>query len=178
MVPLIMAGDPNWLPQALASRLSLYTLAWLLLLIPLTAVLVKLVLQLASQRRQAGRGREHQLHQNERGTAMIEFALVLPILLFMMLLLAQVTLLAAGNLHVHYAGYTATRTAIVQIPLDQSASGGSGPNVIRTSENDSKFSMIQRAGALACLPISGRESGGDVDAQPLLQGFAGLIFPA
>ena len=53
-----------------------------------------------------------------QGTATIEFALVMPIMLFLILLLAQTTFVMAGNLFVHYAAFAATRSAIVYIPAD------------------------------------------------------------
>jgi hypothetical protein len=47
---------------------------------------------------------------------MVEFAMVLPIALMLVLIMAQSTMLMAGNLCVHYASYCAARTAIVAIP--------------------------------------------------------------
>ncbi|HET6429040.1 MAG TPA: TadE family protein [Phycisphaerae bacterium] len=50
------------------------------------------------------------------GTAAIEMVLLMPIVLLVSLVMIQSMLLAAGNVVVHYAGYSAARAAIVVIP--------------------------------------------------------------
>ncbi|MHC4983659.1 MAG: TadE/TadG family type IV pilus assembly protein [Planctomycetota bacterium] len=103
---------------------------------------------------------------NDRGTVMIEFALVLPIILMLVLVMIQSTLLMAGNLCVHYAAYCAARTAIVTIPdgprqpdhkLPQAPEG---PNVLRyyhfslREGGSEKTNRIWRAAIWAVLPVS------------------------
>ncbi len=162
---IISTSEPTWLWQALTSERSVHGLLWIVVLGLLVVMAVGSLTRLAPHRR-----RLKHLWVNDDGTAMMEFALVLPFLLFMMLLLAQVTLISAGNVQVHYAGYAATRTAITQIPRDHSASGGSAGNLITAGEGDTKYDMIHRAGALACVPISGRATSGSVNADAYLQG--------
>ena len=102
------------------------------------------------------------------GTAMIEFVLVFPILLFFILLLTQATMAMGGNLFVHYAAYAAARTAIVQIPADDSATG-EGPDIYIQGSGNVKCDLIRRAAVFAVVPACGRStqapaSGLDVNA--------------
>ena len=87
----------------------------------------------------------------EAGTATIEFALVFPVLLVMVLTLIQTTLMFTGNLFIHYAAFSAARRAIVEIPRDLP---GEGPNRIALS-NSRKREGIRRAAVLAMMPVSG-----------------------
>jgi hypothetical protein len=89
----------------------------------------------------------------EEGTATIEFALVFPILLVLILLLCQVTLLMVGNLFVHYAASAATRAAIVQIPRETT---DEARNMIAPHLGSSKFRAIKRAANAAVMPVCGR----------------------
>ncbi len=162
---IISTHEAAWLWQALTSEVSVRHLIWIFVLALLLVMTLGSLTRLAPQRRNLKK-----LLGNDDGTAMMEFALVLPFLLFMMLLLAQVTLISAGNVQVHYAGYAATRTAVTQIPQDHSARSGSAANVITAAESDAKYDMIHRAGALACVPISGRATGGSVNTEAYLQG--------
>ncbi len=54
----------------------------------------------------------------QAGTAIIEFALLLPIILFIALVLIQSSLLMGGFISVNYASYAATRSAIVMVPAN------------------------------------------------------------
>jgi len=90
------------------------------------------------------------------GTATIEFALLTPILLFMILLLAQVTFLMTGNIYVHYAAFAATRTAIVQIPMDYPDVPA---NEYVNEPGTSKRDAIWRAAVFAVVPASGDVGG-------------------
>jgi hypothetical protein len=83
----------------------------LFLLIGLSAVLalagmVAWLLRHGLRRRMSG----------EAGTAIIEFVLILPILLFIALVLIQSSLLMGGFVSVNYASYAAARGAIVMVP--------------------------------------------------------------
>lgn len=109
------------------------------------------------------------LHRSRQATAMIEMALVLPILLFFALLLAQVTLLMSGRLFVQYAAFAAARSAIVQVPLDTTTTtsdqtqtmeaAGETANVWFGTPGSTKYDRVQRAAALALLPVAGRLAG-------------------
>lgn len=106
----------------------------------------------------------NRLAGDESGTATIEFVLVFPILLVLILLLVQVTLLMVGNLYVHYAAFAATRAAIVWVPA---ATGGEAVNVIHPDARSSKYRAIRRAAAGALIPVCGRlESGGGSGIDP------------
>ena len=91
----------------------------------------------------------------EQGVATIEFCMVLPIVLFLVLLLVQSTLLMVGNQYVHYAAFAATRSAIVYIPQDDSLDG-EPRNEIIPEPGFAKFDAIRAAAYLAVAPVCGR----------------------
>lgn len=93
---------------------------------------------------------------DQTGVATFEFCLVLPIFMFVSLLLAQLTMVMAGNLFVHHAAFVATRAAIVQVPQPT----GAGRNVIVNSQGDEKLEAVRKAALLALVPVSGREESG------------------
>ena len=66
--------------------------------------------------------RNRRTANGQSGVAMLEFAMVLPIGLILVLLMIQSSLLMVGNLCVNYAAYCAARSAIVTVPLDLSNS--------------------------------------------------------
>ncbi len=107
---------------------------------------------------------------NDAGVATIEFALVMPVVLFLMLVLIQTMLLMAGQLFVHYAAYAAVRAAIVQIPRDLSQRG-EPINVISIGSSRGKFGAIEQAAVLAVMPVSGRDDSSQVDGE----GFASAL---
>jgi len=91
----------------------------------------------------------------QSGTAIIEFALVMPIGLFLVLLMAQSAMLLVGHLCVHYAAFCAARSAVVYVPADFTDTSGEEPNyVIDDAMSSPKMGAIQRAAAWAVLPIS------------------------
>ena len=99
----------------------------------------------------------------ESGTATIEFCMVFPIVLFLVLILVQSTLLMVGNQFVHYAAFAATRTAIVQVPADFSHQGIEGPNTIVPEEGSPKFDKIRAAAYMAVMPVCGKLDSSDQD---------------
>lgn len=105
------------------------------------------------------------------GTTTIEFTLVLPILGFMVMCMAQTTFLMAGNLFVNYAAFAATRSAIVQIPT---AYADEPANVFTSSPGMSKYDAIQHAAAFALVPVAGRQTSANaaVDTAAYLSGLA------
>jgi len=108
--------------------------------------------------------------RGESGTATIEFALVLPILLFIALALIQTMLVMGGNLYVFYSAYAATRSAIVQIPADY----GSGEDPNFYSQGGRKHQYIRRAAVMALVPVSasdGDAGGGGVNLASGIQSF-------
>ena len=111
------------------------------------------------------------------GTATIEFALVFPIVLFLTLVMLQVMLLMTGNFFVQYAAFAAARTAIVQIPVDDtlgySGTYGDEPaNVLDPSEDGRKMRTIHQAAAFALMPVSGPSKEGDVATTGFVEGLS------
>lgn len=134
--------------EAMTSPLALKLAAMAVGLLIL-AGLIMLVLVRAGRR---SGSRPRPLWADNDGTATIEFALILPILLFVILTLTQVTFLMGGNLFVHYSAYTACRSAIVQIPTGY----GDAPNTI--SDGSSKHDAVRRSAVFALLPVAGQSA--------------------
>ena len=141
----LAAADRAWLVPAITSRLfvvnavvvgvcgmGLAAIGWVLHSVG------------APARRTRARGRE--------GTVMIEFALALPIALGLTLLMIQSSLLMVGNLCVHYAAFCAARTAIVQVPADDSPD--EQPNQVSGWGSSRKLQRIRRAAVWAVMPVS------------------------
>lgn len=129
------------------------------------------------RRRQALAG----LPADNRAVATIEFTLVLPVLLFMILLLTQTTLLMGGNMFVHYAAFAATRSAIAYIPQDTTTAtqlpirgAGDPANLFTASPGRIKYDAIHKAAYLALLPVSGRSTGGATDASEIAGALSSL----
>ncbi len=94
----------------------------------------------------------------ESGVATVEFVLVFPIVMFLGMLLLQITLAMVGNAYVNYAAFAATRAAIVQIPADH-GDPSEPHNVIFATRGFEKFDRIHAAAAFAVMPVSGRLEG-------------------
>lgn len=98
----------------------------------------------------------------ENGRSAIEFLLLLPIVLSILLLILEVALMVQAKLVVNYAAFCAVRSAIVWIPAD--APGGEARNHIdRTDPDSDKMQKIWRAAAFACVSISPHYSSSLVD---------------
>ncbi len=98
-------------------------------------------------------GRRQRRHNGEQGAAILEFAMVLPIALMMVLMMVQASLLWGGNLCVQYASYTAARSAIVTIPLSLSVTEPS--NVVEGDVYTSaKIRRIHQAAAWTIMPVA------------------------
>lgn len=160
-----LANTHDWLWQAMTSRLSLICLA----------VMAGCVLALAACGRVCwvirGRSaRRRSLASDQEGTAAVEFILVLPVALFVILLLAQTTFLFSGNLYVHYAALAATRAAIVQIPVSPDDAIPSTRNVYIAGEGNAKHDLIRRAAVVAVWPVSGAATEGTTPTDDILEG--------
>jgi hypothetical protein len=116
--------------------------------------------------------RTETLNTDQAGVATMEFCIVLPILLFMILLLAQVTLAMSGNIYVHYSAYIATRAAIVYIPQDDGSASG-GANFISNGTATPKLEAIRLAAVYALVPVSGRLENGALQADQYKNGISG-----
>ncbi len=126
----------------------------------------------------SARGKRLEL-DGESGVAILEFVMVLPILLFMTLLMAQSALLLVGHMTVHYASYCAARSAIVYGPLDLTYESDEPPNVIdQESYHDYtiKHEAMRRAAIWAVLPISASSRRLDVGDTATLEDGLNEIF--
>ncbi len=102
----------------------------------------------------------------QEGTAAVEFALVFPVALAIVLILIQSMLLMAGNLAVNAAAYAAARSAVVWIPEDLPSSSGADPAFRNWNKlTDEKYQHIRMAAVFTVLPISsGKSAGGQGDS--------------
>ncbi len=106
------------------------------------------------------RGRKSGLASDCRGAAMVEFALVFPIALMIILMMVQAMLMMSGAIVVNYAAFAAARTAVVWVPRDlpgDPASYQPEPgNELAPPGQSLKLAKVQAAAANACLPVAGR----------------------
>lgn len=93
---------------------------------------------------------------NQEGATAVEFILVFPLLLIMLLTILQVALIVQARFVVNYAAFCAARSAIVTIPARVKSRGAfEDHNVISTNNPESpKMRIIQRSAALPCVGIS------------------------
>lgn len=162
LAPLGHCGE-SWAAQAMLSRSFLVNFAMTLgsaaLLVPLGWVMWQAG---AMHRRQPQSQPSHQaapgqhepparLSGDERGSAMVEFALVFPIVMLLVLLMAQSTLLMAGNLMVHYSAFCAARSAIVQVPRDVP---NEPHNYVEEPDRSNKLGHAKLAAVWAVMPVS------------------------
>ena len=87
----------------------------------------------------------------QSGAAMLEFVMVLPIALMLVLLMVQSSGLMVGNLCVNYASYCAARCAAVTVPLN--VSNSEGPNIVASGQS-AKSERIRLAAVWAMMPVS------------------------
>jgi len=137
----------HWLAQALTSSLFLSCAAMLVVCAVGVAAIVGMLWHVGRPYRTPGRG--------EQGMAILEFAMALPILLMLSLLMAQASLLMVGNVCVHYSAFCAARAAIVVIPQDY---GTSEPrNFIFDGDGDdntTKKYQVKLSAVTAMTPVS------------------------
>ena len=163
-----ITGETDWLTAALLSPLSI---GCLLIFLGLGAALLLLARGLdrlhppVTLRRNSLR----RLFGDEHGTATMEFVLVTPFLLGICAMLAQTTLLMAGNLYVHHAAFAATRTAITMVPLDLTGAGD-GPRNVIDSDGGAKLNAIRRSATFAMVPVSGQLESGSAPSEAYVQG--------
>ena len=101
--------DDGWLLRALTSPLAIRCglVLWA------SAVLLVVLGSVMWRAGAAGRARPQ---RGQDGAVILEFAMCLPFMLMLVLLLVQSSMLMGGNICVHNAAYLAARSAIVQIP--------------------------------------------------------------
>ena len=148
-------------------------LPWFLTLLASVALLY--VLARASRARFEWRRLLH-LHADQHGSAQtLSFVLALPIFIWVLMFIVQVSQLMIGQVVVHYAAFAAARAAAVWIPADLSSqsvseesnrvvgysyeaatidsTGASGATYVVDSSGY-KYGKIRLAGVLGCLSIS------------------------
>ena len=151
MVLSAAAWQREWVIPAVTSRG--FIIHALVVLIG-AGVLVGLLCWLAKAART--RGKQLQL-DGQSGVAILEFVMVMPIALFLVLMMAQSALLLVGHMTVNYASYCAARSAIVIVPLDRTDVTGEPPNVLDMDAHHdytAKHDAIRQAAIWAVLPIS------------------------
>lgn len=112
------------------------------------------------------------LWRDDHATATIEFTMVFPILLFLMMLLTQSSLLMGARLVVNHAAFAATRSAVVVIPTNH-IDRLEPYNTVQGYADSYKTKRIRQVATLALLPVAGKmeESFGDtINPQPLVDG--------
>jgi hypothetical protein len=135
------AGDreSQWAPGAMASPLFLVCAAVALGCAAAAAWLGAGLVVMGRRARRPG---------TAEGGAMVEFALVLPFLLMIVLLMVQSALLMGGQLCVNYAAFCAARSAVVQVPADFGRS--EPPN----DPGPRKMARVRLAALWAVMPVS------------------------
>jgi len=89
---------------------------------------------------------------DQNGAVVLEFAMVLPIALMLVLVMAQSGLLMAGHLCVNYSAYCAARAAVVQIPANYSPS--ESQNELIDPAASGKHTRIRAAAIWPIIPVS------------------------
>lgn len=136
----------HWVAAAMTSRLSIVCI----IIVCVCAVLLAAILGMLWRAGAAGRNKRS--GSGQQGNAAIEFALALPFLIMLVLVMAQSSLLMGGNLCVHYAAYCAARSAIVQVPC---AGDSQEPaNVVSDPAFSGKMARIKQAAVWAVMPVS------------------------
>jgi hypothetical protein len=142
--PWVAPVEGNWLLRAMTSPLSVTCGLIMLGCLGLLVVLGKILWLAGVRERGAARG--------ERGAAMLEFVMVMPFALMIILIMIQSMLLMVGNVVVHYSAYCAVRVAIVTIPDDYIPSEPA--NEMNDGLNSDKYQRIRRAAEWALMPVS------------------------
>ena len=159
----VLGASRAWLTGLLGSRLFLVCLGVAGACSALLAVLGLLLWRVGRPGRATRRARV------EAGEVMVEFALVFPVMLMLVLIMIQVQQLMAGHICVNYAAYCGARSAIVTIPR---SFGGTEPwNILGDETSSLKRRRIKLAAIWALLPLScGRLEIGSGDPGELSQG--------
>lgn len=168
----IARATPPSLPEYAGSSIHQYTpftgsLAlsigpWLLAATALVLLVVRFSGRLRTAWEPAPQQAGETLVAGENGRSAIEFLLLLPIILSILLLILETALMVQAKFVVNYAAFCAVRSAIVWIPAD--APGGEARNHIdRTDPDSDKMQKIWRAAAFACVSISPHYSSSLVD---------------
>ena len=88
---------------------------------------------------------------DQGGAVIVEFALVLPFLLMLALIMAQSAALMAGNIAVNYSAFCAARSAVVNVPLELA---NEPANALAAPAASTKLNRIKDAAVWAITPVS------------------------
>ena len=162
---VIAARGHGWLANALGSRPAILAGSIMLGCLLVCYILIGALWRLGRRPRRSG----------QDGSAAVEFALVLPIAITVVLLMIQAMLMVTGVLVIHHAAYTAVRAATVWVPEKLY---NEPRNVVEEAGASAKLARIKTAAVFKLLPISASEGvqsgygGGDVAwLQEGLRGF-------
>ncbi len=145
------AGNGGWAGAFLRSRVTLFAGGVSLAAAVALYLLAGTLWRLGEVRRAQRKGAD------QAGTAVIEFALVFPIALLIVLVMVQSMLLVVGNLAVHYAAYAAARAAVVWVP--EKLSYGEPRNMVENETTSAKFHRVRSAAVYALMPVSAGKPG-------------------
>lgn len=117
----------------------------------------------------------------QEGQAIIEFALVMPILLMIVLVMIQVSLMMGGLVNLHYSAYCAARAGVVAVPLQTGSEAQNQMGVYQAdawqANSDEKIQRILTAAVWALIPYScGSEDIAPAAGAAELEGDLGNIF--
>lgn len=113
--------------------------------------------------------------RDDHATATIEFTMVFPILLFLIMLLTQSTLLMGATMVCNHAAFAAARSAVVVVPTNEAARE-EPYNTVIGFDYSYKTQRIRKAAVMAVLPIAGRletTANGQLDPLALADGLRG-----
>ena len=127
------------------------------------------------------------LHRDQRGAVQsLSFILTLPVFMFIMMFIVQLSLITMARISVEYAAYAATRSAIVWfpanlgdellaenrvspaplIPIRTYEANGRSYTVYRVTSAGDKVARVHLAAAMACMPICPSTNTGVQDSHP------------
>lgn len=147
----------NSIPYRLGSSLALSLLPYSLALLILGFLFIRLTYFLLKV---FGETSGTDRNNSEAGASALEFLLVLPLMLALLLVILQLALVIQAKIIVNYAAFCAVRSAIVVIPARVGSRTGNTlserRNVIYSNspERSTKMEVIRRAAAFPCLAIS------------------------
>ncbi len=168
---VIAVAGPKWLYAAVTSSSFLLCDAVLVVCAALLGAVAALLWRAGRARRGQPRG--------EHGEAIIEFALAMPFIAMLSLLMAQTSFVMVGNGCVHYSAYCAARAACVLTPLP---TAGEDRNVVALPDG-AKMQRVRLAAAWALMPVAcGAYQSPRVDAATAMELVGGLqsffaVFP-
>lgn len=160
--PLATGGRGHWLAAAMTSRIFVISAMIAFGSAAVLAMILSMFVRLTAARRQVRTG--------EDGAVIVEFALVLPFALFVVLMMVQASMLMGGSICVNYSAFCAARSAIVTVPYELS---GDEPWNIVTDDPDAsgKMARITNAAVWAVTPVScGYSKYPETDATDLING--------